>query len=375
MSEQQGDKSEQPTMRRMEEAIKQGQFAKSAEIQTVFVLSAAVCALLFTGLETWDYLANTMRGILSNLHLIPVSFNTLPAYSLSAAWVVAKCVGPVVIGAMVGGLLAGVIQNRFNTSSEALRVNWDRLNPVNGFERVFSMRQAMPTLLAIIKLTAILGLSYGTIQSIISDPIFYTAVGVERIAGFLAESVLKIFVRLLFILGVIAASDYGYQWWRTHQDLMMTKEEVKEESKSSEGNPEMKAAQRRNRKRISQRKMLADIPTADVVITNPTHIAIALKYDQKKMKAPIIVAKGIRLNAMKIREIAQQHQVPILENKPLARMMFKHGKVGGEIPAQLYVAVAEILAWVYRMNRYRYYAQENQATQTQNDTASPARVD
>jgi flagellar biosynthetic protein FlhB len=276
---------------------------------------------------------------------------------------------------MVGGLLAGVIQNRFNTSSEALRVNWDRLNPVNGFERVFSMRQAMPTLLAIIKLTAILGLSYGTIQSIISDPIFYTAVGVERIAGFLAESVLKIFARLLFILGVIAASDYGYQWWRTHQDLMMTKEEVKEESKSSEGNPEMKAAQRRNRKRISQRKMLADIPTADVVITNPTHIAIALKYDQKKMKAPIIVAKGIRLNAMKIREIAQQHQVPILENKPLARMMFKHGKVGGEIPAQLYVAVAEILAWVYRMNRYRYYAQENQATQTQNDTASPARVD
>jgi flagellar biosynthetic protein FlhB len=362
-------------MRRLEEAIKQGQFARSAEIQTVFVLTASVCALLFTGMETWHYLRLCMTDILGNIHRIPVTFNTLPAYSLNAAWVVAKCVGPVVIGAMVGGLLAGVIQNRFNTSSEALRFNWDRLNPVNGFGRVFSLRQAMPTLLAIVKLAAILLLSYGTVKSIVSDPIFYTAVGVERIAGFLAESVLKIFLRLLFILAVIAASDYAYQWWRTHQDLMMTKEEVKEESKSSEGNPEMKAAIRRNRKRISQRKMLAEVPNADVIITNPTHIAIALKYDQKKMKAPIIIAKGIRLHALKIREIAQQHQVPILENKPLARMMFKHGKVGGEIPAELYVAVAEILAWVYRMNRYRYYARENQATQAQYDTTSQSRVE
>jgi flagellar biosynthetic protein FlhB len=133
---------------------------------------------------------------------------------------------------------------------------------------------------------------------------------------------------------------------------------VKDEAKSSEGNPMIKSARRR-RRATSQRKMLAAVPKADVILVNPTHIAIALQYDRKTMKAPKIVAKGTRLNALRIREIATQHQVPIVENKPLARMMFKYGKVGGEIPAQLFGAVAEILAYVYRINRYRYYAEQN----------------
>src|ERR1043165_4788070 len=141
---------------------------------------------------------------------------------------------------------------------------------------------------------------------------------------------------------------------------MMTKEELKEEIKSSEGDPQIKARQRRRRRAKTQRQMLQEVPKADVVITNPTHLAIALRYDRKTMKAPRIVAKGSRLNALRIREIARQHQVPIIENKPLARLMFKHGRVGAEIPAQLYAAVAEILAWVYRINRYRYYTERNQ---------------
>ena len=139
----------------------------------------------------------------------------------------------------------------------------------------------------------------------------------------------------------------------------MTKQELKEETKNTEGDPMVKAQQRRRRHAISKRKMLAEVPKADVVVTNPTHIAIALRYDRKTMKAPSIVAKGIRLNAQQIREIAQQHQVPIVENMPLARLMFKYGRVGGEIPAQLYAAVAEILAWVYRVNAYRYYREQS----------------
>jgi flagellar biosynthetic protein FlhB len=130
--------------------------------------------------------------------------------------------------------------------------------------------------------------------------------------------------------------------------------------KNTEGNPQVKAARRR-RRTVSKAKMLAEVPKADVVVTNPTHLAVALRYDRKTMKAPRVVAKGIRLNAERIREIAKQHQVPVLENKPLARLLFKHGRVGGEIPASLYAAVAEVLAWVYRVNRYRYYAEQNQA--------------
>ena len=138
----------------------------------------------------------------------------------------------------------------------------------------------------------------------------------------------------------------------------MTKQELKDEMKSTEGNPQIKAARRRRRS-VSKAKSLAEVPTADVIITNPTHIAIALRYDRKNMRAPKVVAKGIRLNAQQIRDIAQQHQIPIIENKPLARLLFKQAKVGGEIPAQLYAAVAEILSWVYRVNRYRYYAEQN----------------
>jgi flagellar biosynthetic protein FlhB len=137
---------------------------------------------------------------------------------------------------------------------------------------------------------------------------------------------------------------------------MMTKQEVKEEAKNTEGNPMVKAARRR-RRAISKAKQLAEVPKADVIVVNPTHIAVALRYDRKTMRAPKIVAKGIRLNAQKIREIGEQHQIPVIQNIPLARSLFKHGRIGGEIPAPFYTAVAEVLAWVYRVNRYRYYTE------------------
>src|SRR6185437_789779 len=187
------------------------------------------------------------------------------------------------------------------------------------------------TALSLVKLIFIIALTYSEVLKVLHDPIFTTSVNVSRMAAFLADVCLRIFFRVSLALIVIAAADYGYQWWRTHRDLMMTKEEVKEEAKNTEGNPRMKAARRR-RRAVSKAKALAEVPTADVIVTNPTHIAVALRYDRKTMRAPKIVAKGIRLNAQKIREIAQQYQIPIIENKPLARSLFKHGRVGGEIP-------------------------------------------
>jgi flagellar biosynthesis protein FlhB len=265
----------------------------------------------------------------------------------------------VLLAAMLGGLLAGGIQSRFQTASEALTIDWDRVNPVNGLKKLLSMKSAAPAGMAVLKLSAIILLSYGEVKSVLSDPIFYSAVSAGRIAEFLAQSSLKIILRVALVMAVIAAMDYAYQFWKTSQDLMMTKQEVKDESKNTEANAAVKAQQRRRRRAKTQRQMLLDVPQADVVITNPTHLALALRYDPKKMKAPKIVAKGARFNAQRIREIAKQHQVPIIENKPLARMMFRYGKVGGEIPAQLYAAVAEVLAWVYRTNRYRYYVEQN----------------
>ena len=360
MAEEHGEKTEQPTPKKLEEALKKGQIARSPEVQTACVLLGGLAALTFAGREMWASLVSTMVMTLSHLHDTQLTSNSLQAQCVAGSLVLFKCVGPVVGGTLLAGVLASAIQNKFNISSEALSINWERLNPVEGFKRTFSFRSAVPTLVSVVKLTVVIALTYSEVQSVLTDPIFTTSVSVGRMAGFLAEVSLRIFLRVSLALLVIAAADYGYQWWRTHRDLMMTKEEVKEEAKSSEGNPQVKAARRR-RRATSKAKQLAEVIKADVVVTNPTHIAIALRYDRKTMRAPKVVAKGIRLNAQKIREVAQRHQVPIMENKPLARMLFKHARVGGEIPTQFFAAVAEVLAWVYRVNRYRYYAEQNHA--------------
>jgi flagellar biosynthesis protein FlhB len=361
VAEHAGEKTEQASPRRLEEAIKKGQFARSAEVQTLFVLVFGIMGLKFAGPEIWRILTGAQIGILGHLHEMPMSANLLQKYAIEGTLALLGATGPVVVAIMAGSLLAGGMQSRFQTASEALEVKWEKLNPVEGLKRIFSIRSAMPTALAVVKMIVIGSLTYTQVQQIIEDPIFFTSVDVARIAEFMAQSASQIVVRIAFAIMVLAACDYSYQFWQTNRDMMMTREEVKEELKNSEGNPQMKAAQRRRRKVKGQRQMLLDVPKADVIVTNPTHIAVALQYDRKTMKAPRIIAKGTRLNALRIREIAGKHQIPIIENKPLARMMFKYGRAGGEVPAQLYAAVAEILAHVYRVNRYRYYAQGNQA--------------
>ena len=355
MSDFTGDKTEPATARKLEKAHSKGQFARSREVQTAFVLMAVLMALTFSGGEMWRLLANTQAVVLGHLHDTPLTMNAMQGYALQSALVLGKCVWPVLVAAMLGGLLAGGIQTRFSTSPEAMEPNWGKLNPVDGFRRTFSMRAAVPMAINFVKLTIIIGLTYGVIRSILADPIFHTAVDVARIAGFMADSSFRLITRVALSLVVLAAADYGYQYWRTNEDLKMTKEEVKDEMKNTEGDPKVKAHQRRKQFQIAKRRMLAEVPKADVVVMNPTHLAVALRYDRKTMRAPRIVAKGSRLNALRIREIAEQHQVPIVENPPLARLMFKFGRVGGEIPAELYAAVAEVLAWVYRVNAYRYY--------------------
>ena len=371
MSESAGEKTEQATPRKLEEAQKQGQTARSAEVQTAFVLLAVVCALSFTGRETWRLMCAATVGVLGHLHDTPLSVNAMQGYAWHSTLVFLQCVAPVVLAAMGGGLLAGTIQNRFNTASEALGFKWERLNLAEGFKRVFSGRSAVPTVVAMFKMLLIGTLTYSTVKHVLHDPVFTSSVSLTQFGEFLAASSLKIALRVLLAVAVIAAADYGYQFWRNQRDIMMTKQEVKEELKSSEGNPQIKARRRRALGR-SKRRMLEDVAKADVVVTNPTHIAVALCYDRKTMQAPRLVAKGIRKNAEQIRELARQHGVPIVENKPLARLMFKYGKVGREIPAQLYAAAAEVLAYVYRTNPYRYYTAASQiVAETQRNPSQP----
>lgn len=350
-----GDKTEEPTPKKLEEAVENGQIARSPEIQTVFVMGACLLSLTVFAPNIWSKFVLSMTYILSRLHELEFTQDEVPGYFVTGMLFVAGCSAPVAIAALISGMMAGAVQTRFRSSPKAMMPKWNKLNPIEGLKRIFSWRQMAPAGLAIIKLGIIVGLLYGALQAIASDPIFFTVVDAARIAEYLAQSAHSITARVLAIMIVIAGLDYGYQRWRTNEDLKMTKQEVKDEHKNQEGNPEQKAQRSRMAKQGSKRKMLDNVPDADVVITNPTHFAVALKYDVDSMEAPRVVAKGTRLFALRIRALAKKSGVPIREDKPLARFMYAHCEVGGEIPAELFAAVAKVLALVYRENRYRYY--------------------
>ena len=253
MAEERGEKTEQATPRRLEEAWKKGQFARSADVQTVLVLFGGMLALLFTGHEVWRILGLAMYGILGHLHEISLESDNLQRLAIDGFMQGASCVWPILAAAAAAGLLACGVQSRFRTAPDALEAKWERVNPLNGFKRIFSARAAAPTAISVVKLVVIISLSYKVIAGVLEDPIFYSAVDVARIGTFLAEDSFKIIMRIACALVVLAAIDYGYQLWRTNQDLMMSKEEVKEEVKNQEGDPKMKARLRRRRRSIFHR--------------------------------------------------------------------------------------------------------------------------
>lgn len=367
MSEDSGDKTEQPTERRLSEALGKGQFAKSQEIQTAFVLMAGVWALQSYGGALFDDLTGVFKSVFFHLHDTTIDVNSLQDKASDSAFTLVGCVAPPVIATGVGGLVAGLVQSRFRMLSDPIRFNWERISPMAGFKRIFSFQSLFPAAVNLLKLGAISLFSWNQVRSVLDDPIFNAPVDISRVGTFLSETSIRIGSRVLLALILIAAIDYAYQLWKTQRDMMMTKEEVKDEGKQSEGNPHVKGEMRKRRmRRKSFKAQLEDLPNADVVIANPTHIAVALRYDRDTMAAPRIIAMAKDFNALRIREMAEKLQIPVMENKPLARMLFKYGKVDGDIPLQLYTAVAEILAYVYRVNRFRYYSR----AQTQGGTAA-----
>ena len=369
MSEDSGDKTEQPTERRLAEALGKGQFAKSQEIQTAFVLMAGVWALQSYGGQLLQDITGVFQSVFFHLHDTTIDVNTIQEKASDSAMTVVGCVAPPVIATGVAGVVAGLVQSRFRMIKEPISFHWERLNPMAGFQRIFSTQALFPAAVNLLKLVGIGLFSWNQVRSVLDDPIFNAPVDIARVGTFFSETAIRIGSRVLLALILIAALDYAYQLWKTGRDLMMTKEEVKDEAKQSEGNPHVKGEMRKRRmRRKSFKAQLDEVPTADVVIANPTHIAVALRYDRDTMAAPRIVAMAKDFNALLIRELAEKLQIPVMENKPLARMLFKYGKVDGDIPIQLYTAVAEILAHVYRVNRYRYYSR----AQSQGSASAPA---
>lgn len=346
-----GERTEEATQQRREDFRKRGQVAQTRELSSVLLLFSTVLMiwmmsrfffdqirqLFFASLG--DDLVEAIRGggqmfHLANFALVKLAYLILPV--MGVYWAV--------------GFASSLLQVGFLYNEEALQVRWERLDPVQGFKKMFSLRAFTEGIKALIKVCLILGISYLLLKNHIQTLPHLMSFSITQIFVFLGSLTVRLLAGVGFFMLVLAAADYFYQRWDLEQEMRMTKQEIKEEIKSREGDPMVRARIKRIQREMASKRMMEEVPKADVIVTNPTHIAVALKYDET-MVAPTVIAKGADLVAEKIRELAREHGVPIIENKPLARSMFKTLKIGQMIPKELYTAVAEVLSYVYRLRR------------------------
>lgn len=360
----QDQKTEQASDKKLSEAAERGQFAKSPELQVLLLLGAALCVLAFTAHTTARDIAEYSVGVFSRFSKMTVSADTIPAQLTEMMLTVGRGLGPVLLACVIAAVLGGGLQSGFRLSPEAFGFKLENLNPMAGFGRVFSKAAVVRGLIDLLKLIAIGMALWAGAKKLAGDPLFSSPIEVAYLAQFLQRATQEFFGRLLLSLGVIAAIGYGYERFKMSRDLMMTKQEVKDERKNAEGSGLMKGAQRRLGRRLMQKQMLAAVATADVVLTNPTHYAVALRYERGRDQAPIILAKGENRFAQRIKALAAEHGVPTVENKPVARMLFALGQVGETIPTDLYQAVASILAVVYRTHRYYFHRLKSRRLET-----------
>ncbi|MDC3251012.1 flagellar biosynthesis protein FlhB [Luminiphilus sp.] len=345
------DKSEQPTSKRQAESRKKGQVARSKELGTLMVVSGALMFIWLTSEALMSSLFAFMNNalapsgeLLSNPDLIS---SHLVDSIVSGLLIVMPLLLVTVVLALVGPALMGGVVFSF----EALAFKAEKLDPVKGLGKMFSTKSLIELVKALLKFLLIVGIA--TYLFFLTQKQILTLGRLEVVEGILKSGSYIIWLAFLtsLSLAIIAAIDVPYQVWSHNKELKMTMQEVKDESKETDGRPEVKSRIRQLQREASQRRMLEDIPTADVVITNPTHYSIALKYDPSGVSAPLVVAKGADLIALKIRTIASENNVLIYEEPPLARAIFGSTEIGDEIPAPLFLAVAKVLAYVFHLKK------------------------
>lgn len=347
-----GEKTEEPTAKKRADARKKGQVGKSQELNTAFVLLIGFFILKIL----WEYIYGEIANYTTYIygHLMQsVDIETVLQLFIGIMIVLAKTVLPVMFAILIMGLGINLFQVGLNFSTEAIEIKLDKLNPINGFGRIFSKRALVELVKSILKIIIIGFFLYNYLK----DEIFVMPQFIYYDLGKSLEEISKIVFAMIFqvlaVIIILAVLDFSYQKWQTTQDLKMTKQEVKDEMKQSEGDPQIKGKIRQKQRQMAMARMMQEVPKADVIITNPTHYAVALQYSQG-MTAPAVLAKGQDFVAQKIKEIAKEHKVPIVENKPLARALFAAVEVGDMVPPELYQAVAEVLAYVYRLKHKRY---------------------
>ncbi|MBK9120290.1 MAG: flagellar biosynthesis protein FlhB [Phycisphaerales bacterium] len=341
-----GDRTEQPTARRREEAREEGQVARSQDLTAAASLLAALVLLRFFGPGLLDSFLDMLTALGEPPEL---TADALAPWIRRVSMGVAAACLPLLALLVVCTAGAGMAQAGLMLTPKKLGFKPEHINPVKGLQRVFSSEALVRFGMGLFKVLIVGALAYFFISSQI---VALLATGGLHPAGFLGRGAGVVFdlaLRLGFALLVLALLDYAFQRWRLEQQLMMTKQQVRDELKKMEGDPLLKQRRRQMQARLAMQRVQAEVPRADVVVTNPTHYAIAIRYDERTMRAPRVVAKGKDLLAQRIRLLAQQHQVPIVERPPLARALYAGVEVGQDVPPAFYRAVAEVLAYVYRL--------------------------
>jgi flagellar biosynthesis protein FlhB len=349
-----GERTETPSAKRLQDARKKGQVIRSRDLAVAAASVAATIALAGLGARLMHGLGERVAADLSHIGDAPLRALTageLNGVVLRGGKLIAVLVGPIALCTMSAGVFVHGMQGGWGLASESLRFNWSRLNPANGIKRFGLIHSGADTLKTFISVAVIAYLGWLAARSAITDsarlawmaPLGAASVGWNEIQSLLW--------RVGWALGFLALGDYGLQYYRTMKTLKMTKQEVRDESRQNEGSAEVKGRIRRIQREMSKRRMLSDVRRAAVVITNPTHYAVALEYRRGAMAAPVVLAKGKDLIAAAIREQARRHGVPIVENRGLAQALFKSAEVGDTIPGSLFAAVAEVLAQLIRLKQ------------------------
>jgi flagellar biosynthetic protein FlhB len=350
--EQQGqERSEQPTAKRLSEARNKGQVARSRELNTLLVMLASAIALwLLSGpamsglIALFSQALSPSGDVLRQAELVPAH---LMQVMLSALTLIAPFLAITVVAALAGPALMGGLL----FSADAIAFKAEKLDPIKGLGRVFSTKGLIELVKALLKFFLVLGVAVLIYKFMERDVMALITLDVMEGIARSGSMIMVALVLLSATLVLIAAIDVPYQLWSHNKQMRMTKQEVKDESKETDGRPEVKARVRQLQREVSQRRMLQDVPDADVIITNPTHYSVALKYDKHGSGAPRVVAKGQDLIALKIRSIAIEHDVAIYEEPPLARALHGTTEIGDEIPGPLFLAVARVLAYVYHLRK------------------------
>jgi flagellar biosynthesis protein FlhB len=344
------ERTEKATGKRRSEARKRGQVANSREIPATLILLAALGVFHFAGPQMFEQCAALVSRMFRNIHTIRM--DTITAASALAAELLQTVIGmllPFFVAFLVAGLVGNVAQVGFEIHGEALAPKFSKMNPITGIKRLFSLRGLVELAKSILKILFVGGIAYSVVSDYLKDFPALVRWDLGALWSFTAEVAFKIIFYVFLAMLVLSALDYIYQRWQHEESLKMTKQEVMDEHKQSEGDPKVKSRIRSLQRQAAYHRMIAEVPKADVVITNPTHLAIALRFKSDEMPAPRVVAKGADYIAERIRETAREHNVPIVENKPLAQTLFKMTELGDYIPVDLYRAVAEVLAYVYRL--------------------------